>query len=225
MITMLDRDFLEFPPVSSALTDPDGLLAIGGDLSPSRLINAYRRGIFPWYQQGQPILWWSPNPRWIIEPARLHISRSLAKTLRKGRFRVTFNQDFNAVISACAQPGKDRDETWITADIQSAYTELHQLGYAHSVESWHQNQLVGGLYGIALGKVFFGESMFSIQSDASKVAMVYLTEKLNADGIELIDCQVHTQHLQSLGATPISRKDFITHLDQLITNEDESAWK
>ena len=166
----------DFPPVNKALRDPDGLLAIGGDLTIPRLLEAYRRGIFPWYSEGQPILWWSPNPRCVIEFNNFRISRSLRKTLRKERYHVTFNRAFAEVIRHCAQPRPGHDGTWITRDIASTYTRLHDLGHAISVESWNGDVLSGGLYGVVIGKVFFGESMFSRETDASKVAMVHLVE-------------------------------------------------
>jgi len=224
MIYMLEPGSLEFPPSDQAMKDPDGLLAIGGDLSPDRLIEAYRQGIFPWFQQGQPILWWSPNPRWVIFPDQFHLSRSLRRVLNRETFRVTFDQCFDQVLTGCASPAPGREETWITNDMCSAYQQLFAMGLAHSVESWEKNQLVGGLYGIALGKVFFGESMFSRRTNASKVAMAGLVEKLRQDGFELIDCQVHTHHLESLGATPISRPDFIRALREFIPNSRGSAW-
>ncbi len=204
-----------FPPVERALREPNGLLAIGGDLSPQRLLRAYRQGIFPWYNTGQPILWWSPDPRLVLFPADLRISRSLRKTLRRGALRVTLDTDFAAVVTACAAPRAEGQGTWITRDIATAYAGLHALGHAHSVEVWQQGRLVGGLYGVALGRVFFGESMFTRISDASKVAFVYLVRQLERWGYELIDCQVYTGHLASLGATLISRAAFGARLDRL----------
>ncbi len=198
-----------FPDPALAETDPDGLLAVGGDLSPQRLVNAYRQGIFPWYSAGQPILWWSPDPRMVLFPERLHLSRSLRKRLRRGTFEVTFDRDFGAVIRACAAPREDQGGTWITEQMIEAYEGLHRLGLAHSVESWHQGELVGGLYGVALGSLFFGESMFSTMSDASKVAFVRLVRTLQSAGCPLIDCQVYTDHLASLGAEPIPRARFL----------------
>lgn len=204
-----------FPPVELALREPNGLLAVGGDLSPQRLLRAYRQGIFPWYNAGQPILWWSPDPRLVLFPADLRISRSLRKTLRRGAFRVTLDADFEAVVAACAAPRADGQGTWITRDIAAAYARLHALGHAHSVEVWQQDRLVGGLYGVALGRVFFGESMFTRISDASKVAFVHLVGQLERWGYELIDCQVYTGHLASLGATLIPRAAFNARLDRL----------
>ena len=199
---------ITFPDVELALKEPDGLLAIGGDLSSARLLNAYKSGIFPWYGPGQPILWWSPDPRLVLLPESLHISRSLQKTLRKRVFRVTFDEAFEAVIGNCAGPRDNTNGTWITAEMTTAYLELHRQGYAHSVECWQEQQLVGGLYGVSLGRVFFGESMFAHASDSSKVALVYLTMQLSRWGFPLIDCQVHTPHLESLGATFLPRKEF-----------------
>ncbi len=214
----------EFPDINSALNEPDGLLAIGGDLTPERLLDAYRRGIFPWYSEGQPILWWAPEPRWILETSGLKMSRSLLKTLRKQLFRVTFDQVFEDVISACAEPRKDAEGTWITSEIKHSYKILHEQGYAHSVECWHQNRLVGGLYGIAIGKIFFGESMFSYMSDASKVALVHLTAQLRHWNFRLIDCQIHSSHLESMGAIPISRDTFATILHQFCAPEIKHNW-
>ena len=204
-----------FPPVELALREPDGLLAVGGDLSPQRLLRAYRQGIFPWYNAGQPILWWSPDPRLVLFPGALEISRSLRKTLRRGTFQITLDTDFEAVITACAAPRVDAQGTWITPDVAAAYTRLHALGHAHSVEVWRQGRLVGGLYGVALGRVFFGESMFTRASDASKVGFVHLVRQLQRWGFELIDCQVYTGHLARLGATLVSRTAFNAQLDTL----------
>lgn len=216
----------DFPLVSKALREPDGLLAVGGCLSQHRLLNAYRHGIFPWYNPGEPILWWSPDPRLILFPDKLVISRSLHKTLRKNIFSVTFDRAFNDVIAACADPRKDAAGTWITEEINAAYNQLHQAGFAHSVEAWLDDELVGGLYGVAIGQVFFGESMFHTRTDASKVAFASLVKQLNAWGYQLIDCQVHTNHLESLGAEEISRDYFTALLDQYCdTPALSSAWK
>lgn len=203
-----------FPPVQQALENPNGLLAIGGCLSPQRIINAYRNGIFPWYNPGEPVLWWSPDPRLVLFPDKLRISRSLGKTLRKQRFSVSFDADFVTVLKACADTRKTAQGTWITREMQHAYTRLHRLGIAHSVEVWHDGQLTGGLYGLALGRVFFGESMFHRQTDASKVAFVHLVKALDACGYRLIDCQVRTEHLLSLGAEEIPRADFLDLLNR-----------
>jgi len=212
---------VEFPQVSLALTDPDGLLAIGGDLSQERLLSAYRSGIFPWYTQGQPVLWWSPDPRFVMFPEHLKISRNLRKTIRRQTYTVTMNTSFEAVIQACSnivRPGQDG--TWITNEMQQSYIELHEAGYAHSVEAWAEGQLVGGLYGIGIGKVFFGESMFSRKTDASKVAFACFVKHIQKLGFQLIDCQVYTSHLQSLGAELIPRKDFILRLAALCSTDN-----
>jgi leucyl/phenylalanyl-tRNA--protein transferase len=201
---------LRFPPVEHA--SPEGLLALGGDLSSERLLEAYRHGIFPWYNPGQPILWWSPDPRAVLYPDKLKISRSLRKTLRKGRYQVRFDTAFREVMLACAAPRANSSGTWITDEMVAAYCRLHDLGYAHSVETWRENRLTGGLYGVALGGVFFGESMFSRATDASKVALVALTQALRGWGFSLIDCQVDSEHLVSLGAETIPRTRFISEL-------------
>lgn len=214
----------DFPDVNSALRDPDGLLAIGGDLKPGRLLEAYSKGIFPWYSKGQPILWWSPNPRCVLEMDDLIISRSLKKTLRKEIFQVTFNRTFEGVITACSEARWGSTETWITKEMIEAYLALHNMGHALSVECWFEERLMGGLYGVVLGDVFFGESMFSRKSDASKVALVHLVEQLKARGFRLIDCQVHSRHLQSLGAKPIPRNLFINILKQYCNNERIHDW-
>ena len=196
-----------FPPVEEA--EADGLLAVGGDLTKERLLAAYRQGIFPWYEFGQPILWWCPNPRLVLFPKELKISRSLRKVLRKKDFKISFDSAFSNVIKACADVRtKQGKGTWIIPEMQQAYTELHQEGYAHSVESWLNGELVGGLYGISLGQCFFGESMFSTVNDSSKVALVALAEFSKQVGIKIIDCQMTTQHLLSLGAQEIDRKSF-----------------
>lgn len=203
-----------FPDINTAFTDPDGLLAMGGCLSPARLLNAYRHGIFPWYNPDDPILWWSPNPRLVLFPDKLIISRSLQKNLRKELFTVTFDKAFDAVIKACAKPRADAMGTWINAEMNTAYNELHRLGYAHSVETWLDNKLVGGLYGVTIGQVFFGESMFHHKTDASKVAFVGLVTRLKLWHYQLIDCQVHSKHLVSLGAENIARTDFANLLHE-----------
>lgn len=224
MLTWLNRESLVFPPLEKALREPDGLLAAGGDLSAERLIQAYRHGCFPWFQEGQPILWWSPDPRTVIFPDELHVSRSLAKAIRQGRFKVTFDQDFGAVIRACASPRAYADETWITGSIQAAYLELHQRGYAHSVEVWDGEELVGGLYGLAMGQLFFGESMFSRADNASKVGFATLVERLRSWGFVLIDCQMHTRHLQSFGARPITRAAFAQYLHEHLNQPSRADW-
>jgi leucyl/phenylalanyl-tRNA--protein transferase len=197
-----------FPPLEQALDDPAGLLAAGGDLSTERLLAAYRRGIFPWYSPGQPVLWWSPDPRAVLFPEEFRCTRSLAKTLRNGGFESAIDRDFRAVIEACAAPRPQSIGTWITPEMLEAYVELHRRGYAHSVETWRNGELVGGLYGVRLGSVFFGESMFSRERDASKVAVARLVEACRAAGIVVIDCQMSSAHLESLGARSIPRARF-----------------
>jgi len=197
-----------FPPVSKALQSPNGLLCAGGDLSPERIVEAYSRGIFPWFSEGDPILWWSPDPRMVLFPAELKVSRSLRKAVARGDYETRFDTAFREVMQACAQPRNGQGGTWIVPEMVDAYTRLHERGLAHSVESWRDGELVGGLYGVALGKVFFGESMFARAPDASKVALVKLVERLAADGYRVIDCQQATAHLASLGAREIPRKEF-----------------
>ena len=214
-----------FPPLELALSEPNGLLCAGGDLSPQRLINAYSQGIFPWYAKGEPILWWSPNPRMVLVPSEFKLSRSLLRTLRVGRYHVRLDRDFPSVIRACAEARrKGQAGTWITSEMQSAYLTLHELGYAHSVETWIDDALVGGLYGLAIGKMFYGESMFSLVSDASKIALAHLVRYLKAQGFGLIDCQMNTPHLASLGAREIPRSDFITRLRELTVTMSHGRW-
>ena len=203
-----------FPDVDQAEKEPNGLLALGGDLSPTRLINAYRHGIFPWYSEGQPILWWSPDPRTVLFPDRLKISRSLRKTLRKRLFSASFDLKFNHVVQSCAGPRSDTEGTWITPEMSAAYCQLHEQNIAHSVEVWQGEKLVGGLYGVAIGQVFFWESMFSDVNDASKAALAYLVAHMLEWGYRLIDCQVYSEHLISLGAEEVSRHSFIDYLDR-----------
>ncbi len=224
-IVMLDQDLLDFPDPAHALDQPNGLLAVGGDLKPERLINAYRSGIFPWYEKDQPILWWSPDPRSVLLPDWLHTSRSLNKILKQGHFCVTYDQQFNRVIQACGDPRAYSSDTWITEQMLSAYSELHRLGYAHSVEVWQDDMLVGGLYGIAMGRVFFGESMFSLRANASKVGFSHLVKKLKSLGFQLIDCQVHSEHLASLGAKEIPRTRFLQLLSSQINDPLQSNWE
>lgn len=213
-IFRLTRD-LVFPPVRYA--EPDGLLAVGGDLSPERLILAYRKGIFPWYSEGLPILWWSPHPRLVLFPSELKISHSLRRVIRKGGYQVTFDRAFEAVMHGCAEARRAGPEgTWILPEMVEAYCELHTRGIAHSVESWIDGELAGGLYGVALGGAFFGESMFARRTDASKVALVHLVALLTARGFEIIDCQVKTAHLESLGAREIPRREFLLRLDRAL---------
>lgn len=216
----LSADNHNFPPADTALDDPNGLLAVGGDLAPQRLLAAYSQGIFPWFNPGEPILWWSPDPRTVIFPEQLHLSRSLKKCLRQGTYRVTVDRDFAAVMRACAAPrtyasGDHASGTWISTAMIRAYTQLHQLGYAHSVEVWQEEELVGGLYGLALGRVFFGESMFSRADNASKVGFAHLVAQLKRWHFELIDCQVANDHLFSLGAVEIPRATFLRLLVDL----------
>lgn len=212
-LAVLDDKFW-FPNVEDALDD--GLLAIGGDLHPERILLAYKKGIFPWYDGDLP-LWWCPNPRFVLIPEELKISKSMKAMFKKQAFDVTTNTNFVGVINACkSTERKDQDGTWIKNEVVEAYTALHKLGIAHSVEAWQNNQLVGGLYGIKLGKVFFGESMFSTVSNASKYAFITFVEQLKSEGIVLIDCQVYTEHLESLGAKMIMRQQFIHLLEQLI---------
>jgi leucyl/phenylalanyl-tRNA--protein transferase len=207
---------LSFPPVESALAEPNGLLAVGGDLAPRRLLEAYRHGIFPWYSEGDPILWWSPDPRMVLVPAELRITRSLAKTLRNKAYEVRFDTAFDDVMRGCAAPREDQRGTWITAEMRAAYGRLHELGYAHSVETWVEGRLAGGLYGVAIGRVFFGESMFTRVRDASKIAFVHLVRRLEREDYRLIDCQMHTEHLASLGAREIARREFSRRVKDLV---------
>ncbi|KUJ84732.1 leucyl/phenylalanyl-tRNA--protein transferase [Microbulbifer flavimaris] len=215
-LTLLDEHHIDFPDTENALLDPNGLLAIGGQLTPEWLLAAYRRGIFPWFSEDQPILWWSPSPRCVIFPAQYRIGRSLRKTLRKGDFAVTFDRAFSRVVDACRAPRAYTDETWITDEMGSAYAALHRLGHAHSVEVWQKGELVGGLYGVAIGRMFFGESMFHRVTDASKVAFAYLVRQLDLWGCPMIDCQVSNPHLTSLGAVEVARATFERQLKSAI---------
>lgn len=206
---------IQFPPVDMALAD--GLLAIGGDLNTERLLLAYRSGIFPWYNEGEPILWWSPDPRFVLFPEKLKVSNSMQTVLNNGKFRFTINRAFSQVIQQCKTvTRKDQQGTWISPAVQEAYNQLHQLGYAHSAETWLNGQLVGGLYGIKMGNVFFGESMFSNESNASKFAFIKYVHQLKREGVQLIDCQVYTKHLESLGAKMIPRQTFMEKLEEYI---------
>ena len=225
MITWLRLDS-PFPPLESALDDPNGLLAAGGDLSPDRILAAYRRGIFPWFGAGQPILWWSPDPRMVLYCSEFRISRSLRKRIKHGEFEVRVDTAFDDVIENCATTLRTgQSGTWITSAVIDAYTKLHDFGFAHSVEAWRDDELVGGLYGIALGRVFFGESMFTHETDASKVALAALIRILNRLEMPLIDCQQETAHLASFGARPISRRVFAAHLTELIPSPvTPKAW-
>jgi leucyl/phenylalanyl-tRNA--protein transferase len=220
MIPWLPRQPL-FPPVEAALKEPNGLLAAGGDLSPERILAAYRRGIFPWFSAGEPILWWSPDPRMVLVPGEFKVSRSLAKTLRRGDYAIRLDSAFAAVVADCAATlRRGQDGTWITKSIQDAYLRLHELGHAHSVETWIDGQLAGGLYGIAIGRMFFGESMFTHATDASKIAMAHLCRFLEQGRFAVIDCQMETQHLASLGARPIPRREFVAGLANWTSDGD-----
>ncbi|MFZ4536158.1 leucyl/phenylalanyl-tRNA--protein transferase [Propionivibrio sp.] len=215
MIPWLERADA-FPPLELALSEPNGLLCAGGDLSPQRIVQAYRQGVFPWYSAGEPILWWSPDPRMVLVPSEFRISRSLRRTLRNGDYLIRLDSNFPTVIRACAKtPRNGQAGTWISAEMQAAYCKLYELGFAHSVETWVDNKLVGGLYGLAIGKMFYGESMFSHATDASKIAIAHLTRFLEAQGFGLIDCQMNTPHLASLGAREIPRNEFIASLHEL----------
>lgn len=217
---------LRFPPVEQAT--PEGLLAIGGDLRPERLLEAYRHGIFPWYSDDQPILWWSPDPRAVLFPEKLHISRSLKRSLRPGVFSVTFDRRFREVMERCAGPRQQYPEggTWITRAMIEAYTKLHKLGYAHSAETWKDDTLVGGVYGVALGGAFFAESMFTLVDDASKVALVRLVRQLQAWGFRIIDVQQSSPHVRRLGAEEIPRHEFVNHLAAALTLPDRRGrWR
>jgi leucyl/phenylalanyl-tRNA--protein transferase len=209
-----------FPPVERALKNPNGLLAAGGDLSMERLLEAYRRGVFPWYSGGEPVLWWSPDPRMVLYCEELKVARSLAKSLRNKGYRVSADSTFEAVLAGCAGPRKGERGTWLGAEMQAAYRALHRAGYAHSFETWLGDDLVGGLYGVAIGRMFYGESMFSHATDASKVALVALVTQLRARQFPMIDCQMHTPLLASLGAREIPRRGFLRALAGLV-NYDE----
>lgn len=217
----------DFPPVENA--QPDGLLALGGQLSSDWLLKAYRQGIFPWFNEGDPVLWWSPNPRMVLFPDKLKVSKSMGQLLARDAFRVTMNQGFPEVIAACAEvPRQGQPGTWITHDMRGAYIRLNQLGHAHSVEVWNaQNELAGGLYGVAIGKVFFGESMFTRESNASKFGFIRLVQWLRKLGFELIDCQMETTHLASLGAESIAREHFVTLLQRwtALPSLPAKSWK
>ncbi|MAC71151.1 MAG: leucyl/phenylalanyl-tRNA--protein transferase [Gammaproteobacteria bacterium] len=208
-----------FPPVETAMTDPDGLLAAGGKLSPAWLVTAYSQGIFPWFEVGQPVLWWSPDPRLVIYPERVKISRSMRKLIRKQPYLITMDSNFAAIIHSCKSERDNATGTWITDEMQAAYIRLHEFGLAHSIEVWAGSAIVGGLYGVALGKVFFGESMFSRQANASKIALIALALQLQRWQFGLIDCQVSSQHLLSMGAEAISRHNFCVQLRDLAAHD------
>ena len=215
MIPWLTSD-LSFPPPERALIEPNGLLALGGDLSCKRLIQAYSKGIFPWFNQDEPILWWSPDPRMVLFPAELKISRSLRKALQKHDYQISADRSFDQVIAACAAPRRHQGGTWINSSMIKAYRELHRTGHAHSVETWIDGKLAGGLYGVALGRAFFGESMFSRTTNASKIAFVHLVKQLARWRFGIIDCQMKTAHLASLGAREIPRTQFTRIIEELI---------
>ncbi len=221
-----DGQDLRFPPVEQA--SPEGLLAVGGDLRPERLLEAYRHGIFPWYNESQPIMWWSPDPRAVLFPTRLHVSRSLRRSIRRGLFTVTLDSCFPKVMTRCADPRPQHRDggTWITQSMIAAYARLHELGYAHSVEAWREGQLVGGLYGVALGGAFFGESMFARTADASKVALVSLVRQLQAWGFQIFDCQQPSPHIMAFGAEAIPRREFLEHLSAALKLPDRRGrWR
>lgn len=220
-ITWLDPSDTEapFPDINQALINPEGLLAAGGDLSKTRLLSAYRNGIFPWYEYGQPILWWSPNPRGVLFTEKFKISTSLKRTLRKHNWIVTFDGDFRKTVMACAAPRSYARGTWITNEMLEAYFNLHQAGHAHSIELWDpQERLIGGIYGVLIGKMFYGESMFSFQTNASKVALAYLAMHMYHWGFPLLDCQLPSKHLTSLGAESISREEYMKHMTPLCSD-------
>jgi leucyl/phenylalanyl-tRNA--protein transferase len=235
MIPWLEVD-APFPDVSEALTEEDGaagLLAAGADLSPKRLLDAYRQGIFPWYSEGQPILWWSTDPRMVLMTEHFRISASLKKTLKKverkvhsgGTWEIRFDSSFEEVMRACAAPRTDGPGTWISEEIIAAYVALHREGYAHSAETWLDGRLVGGAYGMCIGRMFYGESMFALVSDASKIALAYLVRFLSANGVTMIDCQQETRHLASLGAMPIPRARFMEHVRHAVEQPAIASWK
>ena len=225
MIPLLHPD-TTFPPVELALREPNGLLAAGGDLSPARLLDAYRHGIFPWFSAGDPILWWSPDPRMVLIPGELRVSHSLRKTLRRGKYEVRTDTAFEQVMRACAAPRDEEGGTWIQEGMIAAYVRLHRLGVAHSVETWLEGELAGGLYGVGIGRMFYGESMFSRRTDASKIALAHLCAQLERWNFGMIDCQMNTSHLASLGAREIPRIQFLEHLRELVNYPDiATPWR
>ncbi|MBI5660506.1 MAG: leucyl/phenylalanyl-tRNA--protein transferase [Nitrosomonadales bacterium] len=225
MIPFLD-DTAPFPPVEQALCSPDGLLAAGGSLAPHRLLEAYRHGIFPWFNEGDPILWWSPNPRMVLFPGEFRVSRSLRKTLRKKIYEIRTDTAFELVMRACAAPRKGRAGTWIGEDMIAAYIRLHRMGLAHSVEAWQGGELAGGLYGVGIGRMFYGESMFSRKPDASKVALAHLAAQMRRWNFGMIDCQMRTPHLASLGARELPRAEFVRRIRELMQYPDiASRWQ
>lgn len=214
-----------FPPVEQALLQPNGLLAAGGDLSPARLLEAYRHGIFPWFSAGDPILWWSPDPRMVLIPQELKVSHSLRKTLHRGKYEVRTDTAFEQVMRACAAPRDEEGGTWIQEEIIAAYVRLRRMGIAHSIETWVNGELAGGLYGVSIGRMFYGESMFSYKTDASKIALAHLCKQLERWNFGMIDCQMNTAHLASMGAHEIPRRQFITRLQELLHYPDtDSPW-
>lgn len=228
MLPWLDPELPTFPDTSQAFSEPNGLLAAGGALSPKWLLLAYQQGIFPWFNDGDPILWWTPSPRMVIYPHQFHISRSLRKSLRRENYQVTINKDFLAVIAACAEPrNSDVNDsgTWISSRMKASYHSLHQQGYAHSIEAWREGELIGGLYGVALGKVFFGESMFSKQTSGSKIALTHLVEWLKQWQYRLIDCQIYNDHLSRLGAIEIDRPTFEQILNSCVDINIDSGYQ
>jgi leucyl/phenylalanyl-tRNA--protein transferase len=222
-ITRLNPTKIIFPPIANALIEPNGLLAVGGNLNVDTLINAYRQGIFPWFNTDEPILWWSPNPRMVLFPDNLHISKSLKKLVKKNKYQITIDTQFNKVINACAEV-RANSGTWINSYMIDAYNNLHQLGYAHSVEVHNENKLVGGLYGVAFNQVFFGESMFSIEANTSKLALIKLVEALQLKNFKLIDCQQQTSHLESMGACSIPRQQFSELLIKYCNSNNYNKW-
>lgn len=222
--TILQPEFT-FPPVTQALQKPNGLLAVGGNLTAPVLLEAYRQGIFPWFSADEPVLWWSPDPRMVLFPAEFRISHSLRKTLRSRRHEIRVDTQFEQVMRACAAPREGASGTWIHEEMIAAYCELHRMGFAHSVETWMDGELVGGLYGVALGRMFYGESMFSRRPDASKIALANLAAQLEEWNFGMIDCQMNTRHLASLGAHEIPRKEFIARLQELINCSPVPVWQ
>lgn len=214
-----------FPPLEQALTEPSGLLAAGGELSAERLIDAYSNGIFPWYNEGDPVLWWSPDPRMVLFPSELKVSRSLSKRLRRMDYEIRLDTEFTSVMRYCAAPRDGQDGTWITGEVIDGYTRLFKLGLAHSVETWIDGELVGGLYGVALGRAFYGESMFTRVGDASKIAFAHLVRQLERWQFGMIDCQMRTAHLASFGAREIPRVEFRRHLDELVNYPNRARWQ
>jgi len=222
MIPWLDEHD-PLPPVERALRRPNGLLAAGGGLSVARLVDAYSRGCFPWFSEGDPVLWWSPDPRMVLFPHELHVPRSLARRMRRGGYEVRADTAFEAVMAGCAEPRDGEPGTWITSEIREAYQALHEAGYAHSIETWIDGRLAGGLYGVAIGRAFFGESMFTRVPDASKIALVHLVRYLDREGFGIIDCQMRTAHLARFGAREIPRREFLAHVERLVGNREPSG--